>query len=271
MSASKEIRLAVLGTGKLAGALVRGWVAAGTLSPENIRLHNRTAERAHSLAQDTGAAVIATPVDAVQDADAVLVAVKPWAVAESLVAVQDALPSGCLILSVAAGTRIATMAEALRPGAPIVRVLPNTPALVGAAASAFCRGGHATDTHAALTRDLFGAVGTIAEVTEEQMDAVVGVSASGVAYFYLIIEALTDGGVRAGLPRDTARTLAAQTALGAARMILETGEHPAVLKDQVTTPGGTTMAALETLEAAGMRGTLIAAVRAARDRSRELG
>lgn len=271
MSASQEIRLAVLGTGKLAGALVRGWVAAGTLSPENIRLYNRTAERSQLLAQDTGATVAVTSADAVQNASAVLVAVKPWAVAESLVSVRDALPEGCPVLSVAAGTRIVTMAEALRPGTPIVRVLPNTPALVGAAASAFCRGDHTTDAHAAMTRALFGAVGTIAEVTEEQMDAVVGVSASGVAYFYLIIEALTDGGVRAGLPRDTARTLAAQTALGAARMILETGEHPAALKDQVTTPGGTTMAALETLEAAGMRGTLIAAVRAARDRSRELG
>jgi pyrroline-5-carboxylate reductase len=271
MSEQKAIRLAVLGTGKLAGALVRGWVTAGTLSPNHLRLYNRTGERAEALARDTGASAVASAVEAIQDADVALVAVKPWAVADTLAAVRDALPEGCLILSVAAGTQIATMAGVLRPGSPIIRVLPNTPALVGAAASAYCRGKHATDAHGVLTRNLFGAVGTIVEVTEEQIDAVVGVSASGVAYFYLIIEALTDGGVRAGLPRDTVRTLAAQTALGAARMILETGEHPAILKDAVTTPGGTTMAALEVLEASGLRGTLIAAVRAARDRSRELG
>jgi len=264
-------RLAVLGAGKLAGALVRGWVTAGVLTGENIRIYNRTASRAETMARGVGATACHRAAEAVRDADVALVSVKPHAVADTLAAVRDALPSGCLILSVAVGVRTAAMEAMLAPGTPIVRVMPNTPALIGAAASAFCRGTHATDAHADLVRALFGAVGTLVEVTEEQLDAVIGVSASGVAFLYLIIEALADGGVRAGLPRDAARTLAAQTALGAARMILETGEHPAVLKDAVTTPGGTTMAGLEVLEKAGVRGTLMQAVVAARDRARELG
>jgi pyrroline-5-carboxylate reductase len=264
-------RLAVLGVGKMAGALVRGWVAASALRGEHIRLYNRTASRAEAMASALGGITAPRPADAVRDADAVLISVKPFAVAATLAAVRDALPPGCLVLSIAAGVRIAAMEMVLAPETPVIRVMSNTPALVGAAASAFCRGTHATDTHAALTHDLFAAVGTIVEVTEEQIDAVLGVASSGVAYLYLIVEALTDGGVRAGLPRDAARTLAAQTTLGAARMILETGEHPAALKDAVTTPGGTTIAGLEVLEKAGLRGTLMQAVLAARDRARELG
>jgi pyrroline-5-carboxylate reductase len=266
-----NLRLAVLGTGKMAGALVRGWVQTGTLPPQNIRLHNRTTERAQMLSLATEAWVSESAIEAVTEADVVLIAVKPWAVVETLTAVREALPENALVLSVAAGVRLATMTEALRLTTPLVRVMPNTPAMVGAAASAFCRGTNATEEHATVTRLLFGAVGGIVEVTEEQIDAVIGVSGSGVAYFYLFIEALTDGGVRAGLPRDVARDLAAQTALGAARMILETGEHPAALKDAVTTPGGTTIAALEVLEKAGVRGTIIQTVLAARDRARELG
>lgn len=268
---SPETRLAVLGVGKMAGALVRGWVRAETLRPQRIRLYNRTEARASELAGEVGASVAQTVAGAVWDADVVLVAVKPWAVGETLRAARGAAPEGALVLSVAAGIKLDALQTAAGTGVPLVRVMPNTPALVGAGASAFCRGTMATDEHAAQTRALFGAVGSVVEVTEEQIDAVIGVSGSGVAYLYLVIEALTDGGVRAGLPRDIARTLAAQTALGAAQMVLETGEHPAVLKDAVTTPGGTTIAALQTLEEAGLRGTLMRAVLAARDRAREMG
>ena len=265
------MKLAVLGAGKMAGALTRGWVAAGAVAGSDIAVYNRNIERGGNFAQAVGANYFAAIGDAVQNADIALVSVKPFAVAETLSAAREFLPADCLILSVAAGIKIAAMESLLPDGAPVIRTMPNTPALVGAGATAFCRGTHATEIHAAIVRRLFAAVGSIVEVTEEQIDAVIGVSGSGVAYLYLIIEALSDGGVRAGLPRDIARTLAAQTALGAARMVLETGEHPAVLKDAVTTPGGTTIAALEVLEKAGLRGTLIQAVLAARDRARELG
>ena len=264
-------RLAVLGAGQMGGALVRGWVQAGTLAGENVRLYDVNGQAARALAEATGATAAQTPVEAVSGANLVLVSVKPYVVAQSLAETAGGLPPECLVVSVAAGVRLAALESALPPSQPVIRVMPNTPALVGEGASAFCRGEAATDEHAALVSHLFGAVGKAFEVTETQLDAVIGVSGSGPAYFYLIIEALSDGGVRAGLPRDVARTLAAQTALGAAKMILETGQHPAALKDAVTTPGGTTIAALEVLEKAGLRGTLIEAVRAAAERAREMG
>lgn len=269
---TQETRLAVIGAGKMGGALVRGWVRSGALRGGNIRLCNRRPETAAALAAEIGSVVCPIPEEAVHGADLLLLGLKPHLIVPILGSVRDALPPNCLVLSVAAGVRTTSLEEALAPGTqPIVRTMPNTPALIGAAATAFCRGTHATDAHAALAETLFGAIGVVAEVAEAQMDAVLGVSSSGVAYLYLLIEALIDGGVRAGLPRDIARLFAAQTALGAARMILETGEHPAALKDAVTTPAGTTIAGLEVLEKAGVRGTLIEAVLAARDRARELG
>jgi pyrroline-5-carboxylate reductase len=261
----------VLGAGKMGGALVRGWVGRGVVRPELVAVANRRSETAEALAREIGITAAGSPAEAVTDADVLLIGVKPPLVAPVLAGVRDRLPSRCLVLSVAAGIRLATLQEVLLPATRIIRVMPNTPSLVGEGAAGFCRGATATDADAALVTRLFGAVGKVAEVTEEQLDAVIGVSGSGVAYFYLLIEALTDGGVRAGLPRDVARTLAAQTARGAATMILETGEHPAALKDAVTTPGGTTIAALEVLEKAAVRGTMIAAVLAARDRAREMG
>ncbi len=281
------MKIAVLGTGKMASALVRGWVRAGSVSPEELRLANRTLPKAIAFADEVKSLVTsrrgsgAGPDDraqvfdsfaaAVVDADLVLIAVKPFAVIDILRSIQDSLPPKCIVVSVAAGVRLKTMEDVLYRPQPIIRIMPNTPAAIGAAASAYCRGTHATPDHAKPIKTLFTSVGICVEVTEDQIDAVIGIAGSGVAYFYLIIEALTDGGVRAGLPRDVARALAAQTALGAARMILETGEHPAILKDAVTTPGGTTITALEVLERAGLRGTLMEAVLAARDRARELG
>jgi pyrroline-5-carboxylate reductase len=255
----------------MGGALIRGWVKAGTLTPENIRFYTPNAVKAMALQEDTGAVAASSAADAVTGADAVLVSVKPHLVLESLPSIHDALPPGCPVLSVAAGIKIDAMERVLPEGTPVLRVMPNTPALVQEGASAFCRGTHATDEHAVLTQSLFSAVGRAVEVTaESHIDAVIGVAGSASAYFYLIIEALIDGGVRAGLPRPTARLLAAQTALGAAKMVLETGEHPAVLKDAVTTPGGTTIAALHVLEDAGIRGALIDAVLAAQQRAREM-
>lgn len=272
------MKVAVLGTGKMASALVRGWSKAGILAPTDFFLANRSPQKASALAEELVSTSDITErpktfnsfADAVQNADIVLIAVKPFAVMDALRAIKETVSPKSLIVSVAAGIRIESMESVFAQAQPVIRVMPNTPAAIGEAATAFCRGKYAEGNHAAIVQQLFASVGVCVEVTEDQLDAVIGVSGSGVAYMYLIIEALTDGGVRAGLPRDIARSLAAQTALGAAKMILETGEHPAVLKDAVTTPGGTTITALEVLEKAGIRGTLIEAVLAARNRAREL-
>jgi pyrroline-5-carboxylate reductase len=260
------MKIAVLGTGNMAGALVRGWVK--TLPPENIALWNRTPEKATSLSDATGAIATTSPQEAVKDADVLLLATKPWAIVETLEGVKNALPPSCLVISVAAGVSVSAL-ESATPN-PAIRVMPNTPALVGAGASAFCRGKSATERHAQIAHQLFSAVGVCVEVTEEQMHAVIGVSGSSPAYIYIVIEALTDGGVRMGLPRDVARTLAAQSVLGAAKMVIETGTHPMALKDAVTTPGGTTIAAIDVLETEAVRGTFIKAVRAAAERSKEM-
>jgi pyrroline-5-carboxylate reductase len=263
--------LAVLGAGKMGGALVRGWVAAGVLTGGHVRLYDPVAAASEALASDTGATIASSSADAVSGADLVLVSVKPHLVTSTLESLRASLAPGVAVVSVAAGVTLGALETAAGEGVAVLRVMPNTPALVGAGAAALCRGRHAGDGHAALVHTLFGAVGRSVEVEERQMDAVTGLSGSGPAYVYLVIEALTDGGVRAGLPRDVARTLAAQTVLGAAQMVLETGEHPAALKDAVTTPGGTTITGLGVLERAGLRGTLIDAVQAAAARAREMG
>ncbi|MFM7323246.1 MAG: pyrroline-5-carboxylate reductase [Armatimonadota bacterium] len=263
--------IAVLGAGKMGGALVRGWVAAGVVEPRHLRVHDPSESALAKVVEFTGAIGCGSASDAVRGADVVLLAVKPWLVTTVCAGIAAELGPKCLVLSIAAGIRTATIEEALSPGQPVVRAMPNTPALVGASATGYCRGQAATAQDAERTQALFDAVGSAVEVTEPQMDAVLGVASSGVAYLYLAIEAMADGGVRAGLPRELATTLAAQTALGAARMVLETGEHPAVLKDQVTTPAGTTIEALATLERAGARSAFVEAVMAATERSRALG
>ena len=175
------------------------------------------------------------------------------------------------MISIAAGVPLAKLEALLSAGARVIRVMPNTPALVGASASAFALGAAATREDAALTERLFSAVGIAYEVKERLLDAVTGLSGSGPAYVCLLIEALSDGGVAAGLPRDVATRLAAQTVLGSAKMVLETGQHPAVLKDMVTSPGGTTIEGLHELEKAGVRGAFMNAVRAAAEKSKQLG
>ncbi|MBC8135596.1 MAG: pyrroline-5-carboxylate reductase [Fibrella sp.] len=276
----KDTQIAVLGCGQMGGALVRGWVHAGVVTGKNLRLFGARRETAQALADDAeGATVANSASEAVAGADTIIVCVKPNLVSAVLRPLYHSrIPEpSALVVCIAAGIRIETLEKAtfeadVYPACPVIRVMPNTPALVGEAASAFCRGTHATDDHAKTIQTLFGAVGSCVEVTREALiDAVIGVAGSAPAYFYLIIEALTDGGVRAGLPRDTARTLAAQTMLGSAKMILTTGTHPMALKDAVTTPGGTTIAALGVLESGGLRGTLMDAVRAAAERSKEMG
>lgn len=206
----------------------------------------------------------------VQDADIIFIAVKPQYAATVLKEVRSVLAPTTVIVSIAAGVTVAAVLDAAGPSTRAVRVMPNTPCLVGETAAAMCLGGAADSGDADAVRALFSAVGVIHTVDERLLSAVTGLSGSGPAYIFLMIEALADGGVRAGLPRDVAQALAAQTTLGAARMVLDTGKHPGALKDMVTSPAGTTIAGVHELEKAGARAAFINAVVAAAARADEL-
>ena len=263
------MKLAVIGTGKLGGAILRGWVRAGLVVPAELTLPDRASGRV--LAAELGGCVVGSNSETVAGAEVLLLAVKPYQLVSVLTEIREALSPGCLVVSVAAGVPTSALEAVLPDGQAVLRVLPNTPAQIGASASALCRGKFATEEQTATVARLFVALGLCLEVAESQMDAVVGVAASGVAFVYLFLEALTEGGVLMGLSRPTARQLAAQTLIGAGRMALETGQHPMELKDAVTTPAGTTMAGIAVLERAAFRGIIMEAIRAATERSAELG
>ncbi|MGB3543884.1 pyrroline-5-carboxylate reductase, partial [Rubrivirga sp.] len=209
-------------------------------------------------------------VRAVTGASVVLISVKPQNVASLVDEVKAHIAPGTLVLSTLAGVTTGAIADALDQDLPVVRAMPNTPALVDEGATAIAPGEHADDSHVALAREVFEAVGIVEVVPEHLMDAVTGLSGSGPAYVFMVIEALTDAGVKQGLPRSVAGRLAAKTVLGAARLAIETQQHPAILRDQVTTPGGTTISAVAELEKHGLRTMLIDAVAMATERSREL-
>jgi pyrroline-5-carboxylate reductase len=200
-----------------------------------------------------------------------VLAVKPDQVVSVLAEIRGAFTNEHLLVSIAAGVPLAKLEAGLGAAARVIRVMPNTPALVGASASAFALGKSCAATDAELAQKLLSAVGVAFQVKESLLDAVTGLSGSGPAYVYQFIEALSDGGVAAGLPRDIATKLAAQTVLGAAKMVLETGQHPGALKDQVTSPGGTTIEGIHELEKGKLRGTVMSAVRAATEKSKKLG
>lgn len=268
----RDKTLAVLGAGMMGGALVRGLVRADAMDSARVRLFDTHTARARQLAEELGPGAEATESAraALDGADLVLLAVKPPIVPAVLADVAPALTPQHLVISIAAGVTLAKMEALVPPDIPIIRAMPNTPCLVGTGAAALCRGTHADEAHLGLAQALFASVGLSVEVDEKLMDAVTGLSGSGPAYVYLMIEALIDGGLKEGLTRDTSRLLAAQTVLGAAQMVLSSPDHPAQLRDNVTTPGGTTIAALAVLERAGVRIALIDAIEAAAQRSREL-
>jgi len=264
-------KIAFLGTGNMAEALVKGLLRAGAASPAELVCAEPREERRREIAGRYGVQVVASNRQAVAGADVVLLSVKPQAMDAVLAEIAGDLGGGTLVISIAAGVSIAAIAGKLPPAARIVRTMPNTPALVGAGAAALAAGPHSTPADLELAKRIFDAVGTAVVVAEPLLDAVTGLSGSGPAFVYLFIEALADGGVKAGLARTEALALAAQTVLGAAKMVLESGEHPGRLKDQVTSPGGTTIAGVHALEKAGFRGAVMDAVEAAARRSRELG
>ena len=260
-----------IGAGQMAKALAGGLVAAGLVKPEQITACDPVAAAGESfLAKVPGAKLAPTNADVLRAADVIVLAVKPQNMPAVLSELVGHHTSSKLFVSIAAGVTLAKLEGGLKTGR-VIRVMPNTPALVGQGASAYALGAAATADDGRLVSQLLSAVGQAHQVEEKLLDAVTGLSGSGPAFVYLVIEALTDGGVRMGLPRDVAAALAAQTVRGAGTMVVETGQHPAVLRDQVTSPGGTTIAGLAALEDRGLRSALIAAVEAATRRSQELG
>jgi pyrroline-5-carboxylate reductase len=266
-----KLTIGFLGAGKMATALARGFIRAGLVAGEGIIAGDPSQEARAAFARETGGRTSGLNAEVVGAAAVLVLAVKPDQVGGVLAEIRGLFTDKHLLLSIAAGVPLARLQAGLGPGARVVRVMPNTPALVGASATAFAVGTAALPEDGALAQELFSSVGTAICVKEGLLDAVTGLSGSGPAYVYMFIEGLSDGGVAAGLPRDVATRLAAQTVLGAARMLLETGLHPGALKDGVASPGGTTIEGIHELEKGAFRGTLMNAVRAAAEKSRKLG
>lgn len=262
--------IGLIGAGKMATALTKGIIAAGMAQPQMILASDRDNICRTSFAEATGAQTTDSNLAVVQHASTVILAVKPQVLPVVLKEIASAATDQNLFISIAAGVQLSTLEAALSESRHI-RVMPNTPALVRAGAAGFTCGTNATEEDAQLVKELLQTVGLAIEVPESLLDAVTGLSGSGPAYAFEMIEALSDGGVLMGLPRQTATQLAAQTLLGAAKLVLETGEHPGVLKDAVTSPGGTTIAGLHQLEQGQLRGVLMNAVQAATLKSQQLG
>jgi pyrroline-5-carboxylate reductase len=259
-----------IGTGNMAEALIRGLLHAGVVNTSQIVGSDPRLERCAELREKYTITVGTGNLDVARRSEILILSVKPQVMAKVLDEIAPHLHPNALVISIAAGIPLAAI-EAKLPKARVVRTMPNTPALVGAGATAIAAGGHATSEDLQAAKRIFDSVGLTVILEEAQMDAVTGLSGSGPAYIFLIIEALSDAGVKVGLSRYNAQALAAQTLLGSAKLLIETNEHPGRLKDMVTSPGGTAIAGLHTLEQGGLRTTLINAVEAATKRSRELG
>ena len=263
--------VAVIGAGNIGRALIGGLLKGGYLNPEQVRATRRDPiALEHLQASFPGILTGSDNVAAVEDASVVVLAIKPQNASAVIEEIREHVRQDVMIVSVLAGVTTEALQQSFGHPLPVVRTMPNTPMLVDEGASAIAGGRFTTEEHMSIARHLFEAVGKVEVVPEYLMDAVTGLSGSGPAYVYMFIEALTDAGVKQGLPRPTASRLAAQTVYGAAKLVLETGKHPAILRDEVTTPGGTAIAAVAELEAHGLRTMLINAVATATQRSKEL-
>ena len=271
MSDSRQMKVGFIGAGRMATALAGGLISSGFTSAENVCASDTYESAREKFAHETGATTLEANLTVAELSDIVILAVKPQQLPDVLQELKGTITEKQLLVSIAAGSPLSLFLETLGDSIRVIRVMPNTPCLVKQGASAFARGGKATEADASLVDSLLSTVGIAVEVPESQLDAVTGLSGSGPAYIYQIIEALSDGAVRMGLPRHVATQLAAQTVKGAAEMVLETGEHPGALKDAVTSPGGTTIAGIHALESGGLRSNLMNAVAAATLRSIELG
>lgn len=263
-------KLAVLGAGKLGGLLLRAYLKQGLFPAGRVTTTVRHDEKARALGKELGVRATTENRAAVRGADIVLLSVKPQAVGEVLREIAPEITEKTLLISVAASVPTGYIEQHLGKKVPVVRAMPNTPCSVNCGMTGICRGAHATEQHLELARAMFEAVGRTVVVDEKNMDAVTGLSASGPAFAYIILESLAEAGVKVGLPRDVATLLAAQTMKGAASVVLETGDHPALLKDAVTTPAGCTIDGILELEEGKLRVTLIKAVVKATQRAGEL-
>ena len=267
----KTKTLGFIGAGNMAAALVKGLIHAKVMPPEGIIVSDVKADRLAVFSETHGVKTTQDNHELVRACEVIVLSVKPQVIDKVLALIGGDVTSGKLVISVAAGVPVSAIEARLPEGTHVVRTMPNTPATVQAGATAISAGTHATEQDLEVASALFSAVGRVVTLDENLLDAVTGLSGSGPAYVMLMIEAMADGGVKVGLHRDTALMLAAQTVYGSAKLLLDTGEHPGRLKDMVTSPGGTAIAGLHTLESGGLRRTLIDAVEAATNRSAQLG
>lgn len=265
-----EHRLAVLGLGKLGGILLRAFFEKGLFQPEQTVATVKHTDKCPRLSQSLGIRVDNDNLRAAAESDIILLCVKPYQMVELCKQLSPVLGPGKLLISVAASVPTDCIEAAVSAEIPVIRAMPNTPAEVGCAMTAYCAGRHTSPIHLEYARQLFDSIGRTVRVDEKHMNAVTGLSASGPAFIYIILESLAEAGVKVGLPRETATLLAAQTALGSAKVVLETGDHPALLKDSVTTPAGCTIDGILELEEGKLRVTLIKAVVKATQRAGEL-
>ncbi len=265
-----QVRVAVLGAGKMGGILLQAFLKQQILQPDQLLATVAHADRAAALSAQWGVEVSTDNLAVARQADVILLGVKPLQVSSLIEQIRPALDPGKLLISFAASVKTGAIEEASGIEIPVIRAMPNTPSMLGAGISALCRGRYVTEPQMAFATRIFETIGRTVIVDEKHMDAVTGLSASGPAYIYIILESLAEAGVKVGLPRDIATLLAAQTTYGAARMVLETGYHPALLKDAVTTPAGCTIDGILELEEGGLRVTLIKAVMRATQRAKEL-
>ena len=265
-----HVRVAVLGAGKMGGILLQAFLKQNLFAPEQIHATVAHEERAIALSSQWGVNVGIDNLEAARNADLILLGVKPFQVPDLIEQIRPALSTEKTIVSFAASVKTRSIEDAAGIEIAVIRAMPNTPSALGAGAAGLCRGRFVKQEQMELAERIFETVGRTVVVDEKHMDAVTGLSASGPAYIYIIIEALAEAGVKVGLPRDTATQLAAQTVFGAGKMVLETGYHPALLKDAVTTPAGCTVDGILELEEGGLRVTLIKAVMRATQRAKEL-
>jgi pyrroline-5-carboxylate reductase len=264
-------KLVFLGGGQMAEAIIRGVVAAGLTTPDRITASEIVPARRQYLSDKVGIRAEASNLTALEHGEVIILALKPQDMQTVLKEIGGSVREDQLVVSIAAGVPLAKLEPPFEAAVPVIRVMPNTPCLVGQGMAAIARGKHATEAHAEIVLRIFNATGKAISLAEKDLDAVTALSGSGPGYVAVVIEALADAGVRVGLTRDVATTLAIQTVLGTAQMLSETGQHPARLKDIVSSPGGTTIAGIHALERAGIRAAFMDAIVAATDRSRELG
>jgi len=265
-----QLRVAVLGAGKMGGILLQAFLKQQILRPDQLFATVAHADRAAALSAQWGVEVSTDNRAVVEQAEVVLLGVKPFQIPDLIAEIKPGLTTNKLLISFAASVKTSAIEQAAGIEIPVIRAMPNTPSMLGAGISALCRGKYVTESQMAIATRIFETVGRTVIVDEKHMDAVTGLSASGPAFIYIILESLAEAGVKVGLPRDIATLLAAQTAYGSARMVLETGYHPALLKDAVTTPAGCTIDGILELEEGGLRVTLIKAVMRASQRAKEL-